>query len=496
MSAAVFIAFAILIGTTVVTARLASRGRKVSLSEWAVGGGNFGAVLVWFLSAGEIYTTFAFLGGSGLAYAEGAPAFYILANAPLAYVLGYWIQPRIWALSRLHGVYTQGDYFQLRFGNRWLATLMALVAIIGLVSYTELQLTGLTVILQVLFHGSVSKAVAVTVGAVLVIIFTFTAGLRSMAFASIVKDVLVLGVLIALIVTVAGAVHLGSIGGVLSAVDSAHPAYGSLPGLLPKAHHGAAWYMTTILLTNIGYWMLPHLFQSTCAAKDIKTIRRNAIFQPLYGLSYFFVFVLGLTAIVAIPAVKDSNAALVTLVAEVYPSWFIGLVAAAGMLVAIVPAAVLLLTVGTVFSQNVYRPLAPHAGDSQRLLAARLASVVATLIAAALAVHSVSTIVAIILVVYAAIAQIAPGFVLSLLWRRVSAWGVAAGTIIGVVGVTFPPAEDLLKSVSFRGNVGFTAFIVNFVVVVLVSLITKPPAASAVNIGVLELQPATAETPA
>lgn len=107
MSLSIGIAFAIVIVTTLATSRLAARGRRVSLSEWAVGGGSFGAVLVWFLSAGEIYTTFAFLGGSGLAYAEGAPAFYILANAPLAYVLGFWIQPRIWALSRMHHVYTR-----------------------------------------------------------------------------------------------------------------------------------------------------------------------------------------------------------------------------------------------------------------------------------------------------------------------------------------------------------------------------------------------------
>ncbi len=496
MSLAIAIAFLIVIVTTVVTARLAARGRKVSLSEWAVGGGSFGAVLVWFLSAGEIYTTFAFLGGSGLAYAEGAPAFYILANAPLAYVLGFWIQPRIWALSRMHRVYTQGDYFHLRFGNRWLASLMALIAIIGLVSYTELQLTGLTVILQVLFHGSVSKGLAVALGAALVIVFTFTAGLRSMAFASIVKDVLIVGVLIALIVTVAAATGLSSIGDVLSAVNTGHPAYGWLPGLLPKNHHGAPWYMSTILLTNIGYWMLPHLFQSTCAAKDIRTIRRNAIFQPLYGLTYFFVFLIGFAAIVAIPGLKDSNAALVTLVAKVYPSWFIGLVAAAGMLVAIVPAAVLLLTIGTVFSQNVFLPLAPDASDARRLLVGRVASVVATLAAAGLAVRSISTIVTIILVMYAAIAQIAPGFMLSLLWRRVTAWGVAAGTIVGVVGVTYPPAENLLKAISFEGNIGFTAFVANFVIVVLVSLVTRAPETSAVNIGVLEPLPAPEQTPA
>lgn len=489
MSLSVGIAFAIVITTTVATAALAARGRTVNLREWAVGGGSFGAVLVWFLSAGEIYTTFALLGGSGLAYAEGAPAFYILANAPLAFVLGYWIQPRIWALSRVHRVYTQGDYFQLRFGNRWLASLMALIAIAGLISYTELQLTGLAVILRVLFHGTVGKAIAVAAGALLVIVFTFTAGLRSMAFASIVKDTLIVGVLIALIVTVAGATHLGSVGGVLAAVQDRRPSYGWLPGLLPKHHHGAAWYMTTILLTNIGYWMLPHLFQSTCAARDIKTIRRNAIFQPLYGLTYFFVFLMGFAAIVMIPGLKNSNAAFVTLVARVYPSWFIGLVAAAAMLVAIVPAAVLLLTIGTVFSQNVFLPLVRGATDGQRLLAGRLAALVATLAAAALAMKSVSTIVTIILVMYAAIAQIAPGFMLSLVWRRVTAWGVAAGTIVGVIGVSYAPAQSLLKAVSLHGNIGFTAFLVNVVVVVLVSLVTRAPAPDAVRIGVLEPVP-------
>ncbi len=36
--------------------------------------------------AGEIYTTFTFLGGSGFAYGKGAPAYYILCYGTLAYV--------------------------------------------------------------------------------------------------------------------------------------------------------------------------------------------------------------------------------------------------------------------------------------------------------------------------------------------------------------------------------------------------------------------------
>jgi SSS family solute:Na+ symporter len=35
---------------------------KMDLEQWVVGGRGFGLVLVWLLMAGEVYTTFTFLG--------------------------------------------------------------------------------------------------------------------------------------------------------------------------------------------------------------------------------------------------------------------------------------------------------------------------------------------------------------------------------------------------------------------------------------------------
>jgi SSS family solute:Na+ symporter len=43
----------------------ARRGKDMDLEEWAVGGRGFGTVFIFLLLAGEIYTTFTFLGGSG-----------------------------------------------------------------------------------------------------------------------------------------------------------------------------------------------------------------------------------------------------------------------------------------------------------------------------------------------------------------------------------------------------------------------------------------------
>jgi Na+/proline symporter len=52
---------------------LARRGRQMGLGQWTVAGRSFGAPLVFLLMAGEIYTTFAFLGGSGFCLRAGRP---------------------------------------------------------------------------------------------------------------------------------------------------------------------------------------------------------------------------------------------------------------------------------------------------------------------------------------------------------------------------------------------------------------------------------------
>jgi Na+/proline symporter len=69
---AVIVAAAIVIG-------FASRGRtRMDLEQWTVAGRRYGGLLLWVLGAGEIYTTFTFLGAAGYGYAKGGPVFYIL----------------------------------------------------------------------------------------------------------------------------------------------------------------------------------------------------------------------------------------------------------------------------------------------------------------------------------------------------------------------------------------------------------------------------------
>src|SRR6201985_2083548 len=105
---------------------LAPRGRDMNLEQWTVGGRGFGSLFVFLLMAGEIYTTFTFLGGSGFAYGKGGPAYYILCYGTLAYVLAYFILPPIWRFAKERHLYSQPDFFVGKYDSPTLGIIVAL----------------------------------------------------------------------------------------------------------------------------------------------------------------------------------------------------------------------------------------------------------------------------------------------------------------------------------------------------------------------------------
>ena len=74
---------------TLGAATFSMRSIKMDAQQFTVGGRSFGSVFLWILLAGEIYTSFTFLGAAGWAYGKGAPAFYILCYGTIAYAISF-----------------------------------------------------------------------------------------------------------------------------------------------------------------------------------------------------------------------------------------------------------------------------------------------------------------------------------------------------------------------------------------------------------------------
>src|SRR5438105_12972961 len=180
----------IIVGLGVSIGFVAGVHRKMDLEQWTVGSRGFGVLLVYLLMAGEVYTTFSFLGASGWAYSRGGPSLYIMSYLTLAYVVSFFILPQIWEAGRKHGLQTQSDFFNVRYGNKYLAAFVCVVGVAFLVPYLQLQLTGLGIIVSIASFDGIGRTPAMVISVVLLAAFVFASGVRAVAWVSVLKDVL------------------------------------------------------------------------------------------------------------------------------------------------------------------------------------------------------------------------------------------------------------------------------------------------------------------
>jgi SSS family solute:Na+ symporter len=456
---ALAIAAAILVGT-VAFALYSVRHIKMDPHQYIVGGRSFGALFLWLLLAGEVYTSFTFLGAAGWAYGKGAPAFYILAYGTIGYIIGYFYLPEVWRIGKERNLLTSPDFFQARYGSKVLTTGVAILQFVLIVPYVTLQLTGVQIVLGIAGYGHYNATVAVAVAFALIVIFTFTAGLHGAAWASIVKDTLVLGAVI--FAGIALPLHFfGSFGTMFDRVLAASPHWLTLtPG---SATMGMNWYISTVLLTSIGFYMGPHSIAAVYSARDGDTIRRNAIFLPLYQLVLMLVFLAGFTALVVTPGLKGPAAdqSFLLVVQHYYPAWVMGIIAGAGCLAALLPASAQLLGASSVFAHNVL-------GEARWT---RFLVVLIAIGAFIMWLNWNKTLVDLLLLYYNGVTQFMPAFIFGIFWKRVNAWAIGAGIVSGEA-VAFYLWHH---SIELAGvNPGFFALLVNVVVCASVALAWRP----------------------
>ena len=462
---------AVIVLGTVTFAIASVRRFTMTPQEYIVGGRGFGAVFLWVLLAGEIYTSFTFLGAAGWTYTFGAPAFYIMAYGTCGYIFYYFLFPWIWRMGKEHGLLTLPDLIQVRYQSRALSTIVSIIAVLALVPYVTLQLSALQIFLTVAGHGAIDPVLGACVAFLLIIAFVFVTGLRGTAWASIIKDALVIGALL----FVGLAIPLQFFGSPATLFDQvlrAHPerlVLGTLTS--PK---GSLWYVSTVLLTGLGFFSGPQSIAAIFSAKDENVLRRNAMFLPVYQLIMLLIFFAGFSALLIVPGLKGAAAdqSFLAVVSRYYPAWVLGFVTGTGALCALVPSTALLLSSASVVAKNIAGDLFGIGLDEQgRLRITRLMVVVIGLLSLGLWLVYRTSLVNLLLLTYNGISQFMPAYLFGAFWKRVTTAGIAAGIVVGIVlAVTLAATGNA----PFGLNPGFIGLVTNVIVVVVVSLVAQP----------------------
>jgi SSS family solute:Na+ symporter len=484
MSAALLIIAATIVGVLLLGLR-ARRGKDMDLEQWTVGGRGFGTILVFVLMAGEIYTTFTFLGGSGFAYGHGGPALYILCYGCLAYIISYWLLPPIWRYAKEHRLISQPDFFARKYDSPALGFLVALVGVVALVPYLVLQFKGLGIIVDAAAYGAMTPSVAIWIGAAVVTVYVMVSGVHGSAWTAVVKDSMILAVVLFLGIYLP--IHYyGGYGAMFQAIQAAKPGFLALPA----RGESLAWFDSTVLLTALGFYMWPHTFGSLYTAKEERAFRRNASLLPLYQLVLLFVFFTGFAAILQVPGLKgpDIDLSLLRLSIQSFDPWFVGVIGAAGVLTALVPGSMILMATATLLANTMFRRFSPGATDAAVSRVAKALVPIIALVSVVFALQGGTTIVALLLMGYAFVTQLLPSLVASLLPRNpVTREGAFAGICAGVATVAatslthtsvaslLPGLPEVLRDL----NIGIVALVLNLAATAVVSAVTYRRAAYA-----------------
>ena len=447
------------------------RSIKMNAQEYMVGGRSFGSVFLWILLAGEIYTSFTFLGAAGWAYGKGAPAFYILCYGTCAYSISFFLAPMIWRVARDRGLLTGADFFVAQYDSKALGGLVALVGFIFLVPYVTLQLTGIATLLRIAGYGTVDATATVGIAFAAITLFTFFSGLHGTARVSIVKDVLVI-----LAVIFAGIVlpihFFGSPSNAIAKVLAEKPTWMTLGA--PTAPNGTIWFVTTVALTAIGFYMFPQSMAAIYSAKNPQSLRNNAIFLPLYQLVLLLVYFAGFTALLVVPGLKgpEADQSFMLVVQKYYPSWVLGCVAAAGTLAGLVPASGQVLGAASLVAKNVLVDYGIVRGDRAQTIATRVLVLVVAALAFLFWAVARTTLVGLLLIAYNGVTQFFPGVVLSFSPRiRPKPIAVAAGILTGLATLAYFAITSAPTPLGING--GMIALFLNVVSLFVVDAIAK-----------------------
>ncbi len=453
---------------------LSSRGTSSSTEGWVAGDRSLGFVILYFIMGASIFSAFAFLGGPGWAYSRGAACFYIIAYGTVGLAPWYFFGPRVAALGRENGYVTQAELFADRFQSRGISGVLAVVSLAAFLPYLMLQMSGAGYVFEVLTKGHVPFWAGAALAYGVVLIYVFQSGLMGVGWTNTLQGIFMMGLAWGLGLYLPHRLY-GGVGPMFEQILRKAPQMLSAPGLGPG---GEPWswgaFSSSILVSVIGFSMWPHYFMKMYTARDDRTLKRTVVWYPTFQIFLIPIMLIGFSGVIAFPGVKPADEILPTIVTSIGLSpVIVGLFCAGALAASMSTGDALLHASASVAVKDFWKVLfEPDMDDRSERTVMRVLVVLIGALAYVLAIVAHVSLVKLLLIGYGFIAQIAPLACATFFWPRTTRQGALWGLMAGfAVTVLF----NLVPAIDWQGiHPGIYGVVANVVVLVLVSLATRP----------------------
>ncbi len=443
--------------------------RQYDLTEYSVGGRSAGALVFTFSFAGRWFVGSIFTVWFVMAAERGVYAQYLIVYTIGALLMLYIFGVSINSLGKKFKLETQADFIQLRYGSTVFKGIFAGLTMLFWLPWVILELKTMGYAIAAASMGSMDYNISIIITTMIIIIYVYYGGVRSVNNASILQSgiVFVVGVVCSYIII---RNLFGGIGEMFSDITSFKPEYLEIdigPG------HKFEWLSATIS-GALGSILWPGMYALIYTAKSPGVIKRSAIYSFFLLIPpIFFILLLGMGAGLVTGDGLLNLTSLFTL-AERYGSSVILSLFGIGTIAASMS---MCSSVFNVAGMIIAKDLNPYYNNNKRDSAykvAKVGTVVIGLIALWMATIQIPNLASIMFLMYSFITQTAGPIIIGIIWRRSNIYGAASGMAAGILTtavITFTPEIAIFIDGLSAGIIGLFA---NIIVHILVSLITPP----------------------
>jgi sodium/proline symporter len=457
----------------------ASRHMK-SLDDFVLGGRRLGPWVAAISERASGESAWFLLGLPGAAYVAGFTEYWSVIGIAFG-ILASWtfIALPLRRATAKYGALTLPDYLEARFKDRsrTLRVLSMVVILAFYTAYVAAQLYAAGTILNALFEMPI--AAGILIGAAIVVSYTLLGGFLAVAWTDLIQGLMM--TFVAVVLPITAIVKLGGFGALLDKLSEQGPGMLSMWGS-DGASAGAA-VLFGIAMGGIGwgfgYLGQPHLLTRYMAIREAKEIPQgSAIAMGWVLLSYWGAPFIGLAGLAILgPNLENPEQVMPLLATTLMPGWLAGLMIAGAIAAMMSTADSQLLVATSTIVEDVYvKLMKPKTTPGRLVLISRLVTVAIAAVALTLALKSEGKGIIYSTVDYAwagLAGAFGPALLLGLWWKRTTRSGALAGMVVGMTATIAWKNVAALQAVI---DIKVASFMLAFVAVVTVSLMTSVPA--------------------
>jgi sodium/proline symporter len=412
--------------------------RKTSnLTDYMLGGRSLGPAVTALSAGAADMSGWLLMGLPGGIYVTGLADAWIAIGLTIGCYLNWLlVAPRLRTYTQVaNDSITIPSYLENRFKDdtKMLRIVSGIVILVFFTFYVSSGMVSGAVFFQSSFHTSYQTGLYIVGG--VCIAYTLFGGFLAVSYTDFIQGLMM--VIALLLVPAIGIFHTG---GPVKTFETIHSIN---PTILDLFKGTSLLGIISAMAWGLGYFGQPHIivrFMAITTVKEIKSARR-------IGMSWMIFSLLGtiFTAFIGLAffhhnhqyTLKNPEAVFIELGQILFHPLFAGFVLAAILAAIMSTVSSQLIVTSSALVEDLYKIVVrKDAKDKELVFLGRMAVLLVSLVAAALAFRQNNTILNLVAYAWAGFgASFGPTILLSLFWKKMTNWGALFGMIVGAVTV-------------------------------------------------------------